>query len=96
MTTPNAKEALELLEKLGITPDVLAAAAGLANVAVAARQHAVFEVTINEEGDRKYGDVTIYKVQGNGFRAPKVGIYADDLPGLINQLQAAQKKVTTS
>lgn len=81
------QKALKTLESLGIDPVELVKQAGLANVQI--RQRASFEVIVNDEDNRKYGDVTIYKVQSNGFRAPKVGIAKTDLADLIERLQKA-------
>ena len=90
-TSTEQTKALEMLEKLGIDPVQLVQEAGLANIVKV--QHASFEVLVNDEANKKYGDVTIYKVQSNGYRTPKTGVFSKDLPGLIEQLQAAQEKL---
>lgn len=74
------KEQLEVLQ--GIDPADLAALVG--------RSHrAETEVRVNDEDNRKFGDVSIYKVQENGYSRPKTGLFTDGIPTLIEQLQDA-------
>jgi hypothetical protein len=47
------------------------------------------EVRINDEDNTKFGEVSLYKVQSNGYARPKMGIDADGIPGLIAGLQEA-------
>ena len=77
-----------MLEKLGVDPVQLVQEAGLANIQI--RQFASFEVLVNDEESRKFGDCSIYKVQTNGYRQPKVGVFEHQIDGLIEQLQAAK------
>lgn len=63
------------------------ALAGLRN----ARVTAGIEAKVNPAGERKYGDVSIFKVQGNGYRKPAMGLFRGQIAGLIAQLQDALK-----
>ncbi len=75
--TPQQTEVLE-----GISPEDLATLVSKAN-------RADTEVRINDEDNQKFGEVSLYKVQGNGYARPKMGIDADGIPGLIVGLQEA-------
>lgn len=66
----------------GISPEDLASIVGAAN-------RASTEVRVNDTDDRKYGDVSIFKVQANGYARPKMGVYTKGIPALIEQLQTA-------
>lgn len=55
------------------------------------RAHAGIEVTVNPADERKYGDVSIFKVQGNGYRKPAMGLFHAQIAGLVEQLQDALK-----
>ncbi len=57
--------------------------------AVAKLNRADTEVRINDEDNQKFGEVSLYKVQGSGYARPKMGIDADGIPGLIEGLQDA-------
>ena len=64
--------------------------------AVVGRAHrAETEVRINDEDNRKYGDVSIYKVQDNGYARPKMGVFTDSIPTLVEQLEAAYAALAT-
>ena len=66
----------------GIDPADLATLVSKAN-------RADTEVRINDEDNQKFGEVSLYKVQSNGYARPKMGIDADGIPGLIVGLQEA-------
>jgi hypothetical protein len=66
----------------GISPEDLATLVSKAN-------RADTEVRINDEDNQKFGEVSLYKVQSNGYARPKMGIDADGIPGLIAGLQDA-------
>lgn len=66
----------------GIDPQDLATLVSKAN-------RADTEVRINDEDNQKFGEVSLYKVQSNGYARPKMGIDADGIPGLIAGLQDA-------
>ena len=74
------KEQAKVLE--GIDPQDLATLVSKAN-------RADTEVRINDEDNQKFGEVSLYKVQSNGYARPKMGIDADGIPGLIAGLQDA-------
>lgn len=60
----------------------------------AARTTAGLEVVVNPEGERKYGDVSIFKVQANGYRKPKMGVFTKDIQTLIDGLTQALKELS--
>lgn len=45
------------------------------------------------DGARKFGDITIVKVKPNGYETPAAGVWADQIPGLIDALTAAQEAI---
>ncbi len=73
-------EQAALLEDL--SPEDLATLVSKAN-------RADTEVRINDEDNQKFGEVSLYKVQSNGYARPKMGIDVDGIPGLIAGLEAA-------
>lgn len=92
VNTDNARAAFVAA---GLKDDALEnALAGLSNMRVTA------EVTVRVNGpdERKFGDVSIVKIQANGFERPLGGFKFDQLPDLIAALQAAydQSQETTS
>lgn len=92
MATVNLEAAEGALRAAGLSDsDVTKAMQGLA----AARSTAGIEVVVNPAEERKFGDVSIFKVQGNGYRKPVMGIFASQLPGLIAQLEDANGVLTT-
>ena len=87
MATVNTDQAREVFEAAGLSGSALEQAmSGLANM----RTTAGIEVVVNPEAERKFGDVTIYKVQGNGYRQPKLALRIAQIPELIAGLTAAQ------
>ena len=54
-----------------------------------ARTHAGLDVVTNPADERKYGDISVFKVQGNGYRKPTMGLFKAQIPGFIEDLQAA-------
>ena len=56
---------------------------------VAQTNRADTEVRINDADNVKFGEVSVYKVQSNGYARPKLGVDADAIPGLIDGLQVA-------
>lgn len=88
-----AEQQREAFEAAGLRGDALEKALqGLANM----RTTAAIEVRVNPDDERKYGDVTVFKVQGNGFRAPKLalktGQIAEVLNGLVSAFAALDEK----
>lgn len=75
-------EVLAILEAAGLSLKDLASVVSETN-------RADTDVRVNDEENRKFGDVSIYKVQDNGFARPKMGVFTDSIPGLIGQLEAA-------
>jgi hypothetical protein len=47
------------------------------------------------EKERKFGDVTIFKVAANGYREPKTGVFDEQLDELIDGLTAARDALRT-
>lgn len=87
MATVNTESARAAFEAAGLKGDALdRAMAGIS----ALRTTATIEVVVNGAEERKFGDVSIFKVQGNGYRKPAMGLFGDQIPALIEQLQAAQ------
>lgn len=82
-----------ILAPLGLDLDDVANAVGLAPAAAKVRQTATIQVVVNEGEAKKFGDVSIVKVQANGYKQPKVGIFAADLPGFIEALVEADAVV---
>lgn len=83
--TASKEEALAYLNSVGIDPVQLAVESGLAIRKARAR----LEVVVNDEDRAKFGAVTIYKIRANGFKKPMMGVFADDVPVLIEGLQNA-------
>jgi outer membrane translocation and assembly module TamA len=78
--------AREVLEAAGLKGEKLDnALAGIANV----RTTAEVQVRVNKGEEIKFGNVSIVKIQANGFVKPLGGFSFDQLPGLITQLEAA-------
>jgi hypothetical protein len=87
MATVNTEAARAAFEAAGLKGDALdRALAGIASM----RTTATIEVVVNSAEERKFGDVSIFKVQGNGYRKPAMGLFRDQISVLIEQLQAAQ------
>jgi hypothetical protein len=85
----STEQVLQLAEALGISRADLGKAIGTVNV-VARRQTAAVKVVVNEGEATKFGDITIAKQKpGTSAWLPKLGIFADQVPGLISELQAA-------
>lgn len=75
-----------VLESAGLKGDALEdALAGIANV----RTTAEVQVRVNRGEEIKFGNVSIIKIQANGFEKPLGGFTFDQLPSLITQLQTA-------
>lgn len=82
----NEQNAREAFQAAGLTGQALEdAIAGLANM----RTTAEVVVRVNEGENRKYGHVSLIKIQANGFEKPVTGLRFEQIPGLIAQLQAA-------
>jgi hypothetical protein len=82
----NTEQARAAFEAAGLKGNALEqAVAGLANMRVTAE--IVVRTNVGEE--RKFGDVSIVKIQANGFERPIGGFQYGQLPDLISQLQAA-------
>ncbi len=78
--------ARKVLESAGLKGQKLDdALAGIANV----RTTAEVLVQTNAGEELKFGNVSIIKRQANGFERPLGGFSFDQLPNLIEQLQAA-------
>ena len=91
----NTDQAREAFEAGGGTGKALEnAIAGLANM----RTTAQVIVRVNDADERKFGDVSILKIQANGFEKPVGGFRFAQLPELIAGLQQAyeQSQETTS
>ena len=67
------------------------ALAGIASM----RTTASIEVVVNSAEERKFGDVSIFKVQGNGYRRPAMGLFREQIEPLIERLGAALTVLTT-
>lgn len=77
--------AREVLEAAGLKGDKLEdALAGIANV----RTTAQVVVRVNTGEELKFGNVSIIKIQANGFEKPVGGFTFDQVAELIPQLQA--------
>lgn len=80
----------EALEAVGLQGDELdKAMQGLANM----RTTASIEVGVNTGDDAKYGDVSVYKVQPNGYRRTAMGARTAQIPGFIVELVSALEKL---
>lgn len=91
----NTDQARQAFEAAGLKGQALEnALAGLSNMRVTAE----VIVRVNEGDERKFGDVSILKIQANGFEKPVGGFKFAQLPELIAGLQAAydQSQETTS
>lgn len=66
------------------------ALAGLASL----RDVAGIEVVVNSAEERKFGDVSIFKVQGNGYRKPAMGLFQAQIQPLIESLTDALAVLT--
>jgi hypothetical protein len=92
MATVNLEAAEGALRAAGVAEDeITKAIQGLATM----RTTAGIEVVVNPAEERKFGDVSIFKVQGNGYRKPAMGIFATQLPDLIAQLTDANNVLGT-
>ena len=67
------------------------ALAGLASM----RSFAGIEVVVNAADERKFGDVSIFKVQGNGYRKPAMGLFQAQIEPLIESLKDALTVLNT-
>lgn len=86
IATVNLEAAEAALRAAGVSEDeIVKAIQGLSTM----RTTAGIEVVVNPAEERKYGDVSIFKVQGNGYRKPAMGIFESQLSDLISQLQDA-------
>ena len=83
VNTENARTAFEAAGLKGTALEN--ALAGLANM----RTTATVEVRVNEGEERKFGDVSIVKIQANGYTRPVGGFQFAQLPELIAGLTAA-------
>ncbi len=82
----NAEAARTVLEAAGLKGDKLDdALAGIANV----RTTAQVVVRVNAGEELQFGNVSIIKIQANGFEKPVGGFTYAQLPELIAQLQVA-------
>lgn len=87
MATVNTEAAKAAFEAAGLSGDALdRALAGVASL----RTTATIEVVVNSAEERKFGDVSIFKVQGNGYRKPAMGLFRDQIEPLMEQLASAQ------
>lgn len=82
----DSSAARTVLEAAGLKGDKLEnALAGIANV----RSTAEVQVRVNTGDEVKFGNVSILKIQANGFTRPVGGFTFAQLPDLIAGLQAA-------
>jgi hypothetical protein len=89
----NTDQAREAFEAAGLTGKALDnAIAGLSNMRVTAQ----VVVRVNSEDERKFGDVSIIKIQANGFEKPTGGFKFAQLPELIAGLTAAYESQETT
>jgi len=93
ISSVNLEAAEGALRAAGVSEDeIVKAIQGLATM----RTTAGIEVVVNPAEERKYGDVSIFKVQGNGYRKPAMGIFENQLSDLIAQLEDALRVLTTA
>lgn len=82
----NTDQARAAFEAAGLKGSALEnALAGLSNMRVTAE----VVVRVNGPDERKFGDVSIVKIQANGFERPIGGFKFEQLPELIAGLQTA-------
>jgi hypothetical protein len=92
MANVNTDAARAAFQAAGLTEEAIEKAlAGLASM----RTTASIEVVVNSAEERKFGDVSIFKVQGNGYRKPAMGLFREQIEPLIEQLGAALTALTT-
>lgn len=92
MAQVNTEAARAAFQAAGLTDEAIdKALAGLASM----RTTAAVEVVVNSAEERKFGDVSIFKVQGNGYRKPAMGLFRDQIEPLIEQLGTALTALTT-
>ena len=86
MSAINTESARAAFEAAGLDAAAVdAALAGLASL----RNTASIEVVVNSAEERKFGDVSIFKVQGNGYRKPAMGLFKDQIAPTIEALTDA-------
>jgi hypothetical protein len=94
----NAKkdvDVLQVLTALGIDPDVAREALGVSQTTARAARKAIKVDVLTGEEAQKFGDVSVSKLTSNGRYIAKLGIFADDLPGFITELTAAQEAIAS-
>ena len=90
MTTVNTDQAREVFEAAGLKGTALdQALQGIVNM----RTTASIEVGINSGDDVKFGDVSVYKVQPNGYRRTAMGVRTSQIPGFLVNLADALEQV---
>lgn len=93
MTAVNTEAARAAFEAAGLDSDAVdQALAGLASM----RTTASIEVVVNPAEERKFGDISIFKVQGNGYRKPVMGLFQAQIEPLIESLTDAAEVLTTT
>jgi hypothetical protein len=92
MARVDTESARAAFKAAGLSDDAIEQAlAGLASM----RTNAAIEVVVNSAEERKFGDVSIFKVQSNGYRKPAMGLFRDQIEPLIEQLGNALTALTT-
>lgn len=92
MAKPKTNDLLAALETLGFSAaDIAQALIGSDQAEAVAPKRATFSVDI-VTGDKakQFGDISVAKFKGD-YKDLKMGIFAADLAGFIEQLQAAQE-----
>lgn len=92
MATVNTESARAAFVAAGLgEKEIEQALAGLASL----RNTATIEVVVNSAEERKFGDVSIFKVQGNGYRKPAMGLFKDQIQATIDALTDALEVLDT-
>lgn len=90
IATVNTDNAREVFENIGLKGAALdQALEGLANM----RTTASIEVSINEGDDVKFGDVSINKVQPNGYSRTAMGLRTAQIPEFVANLVVALEEL---
>ena len=90
MGTVNTDNAQEVFEAIGLKGNALdQALQGLANM----RTTASIEVQINSGDDVKFGDVSINKVQPNGYSRTAMGLRTAQIPEFVVNLVVALEEL---
>ncbi len=86
MATIDTDNARTVFEAAGLKGQALDnALSGLANM----RTTASIAIEVAPEGERKYGDVLVYKQMGSNYRKMKMGLRTNQLPEVLDGLAAA-------